>query len=250
MISASVPETGISLGGRKVLSALDVSLQAGELVGVVGPNGAGKSTLLKLLAGLMAQSASVVRLNGEPLADINATERSRQIAWLGQSRNLSWDLCTEDVVTLGRHAWGGGRFDRLGTADRVLVEGAMDKAGASHLAGRHVLSLSGGEQARVHLARLFAVDAGILLLDEPLAALDIAQQLSVLAALRAESERGKLVVLALHDLQLAMQWCSRTLVLKEGELLADGPPDERLDDAILKRVFGVRRTQSGSFEQV
>lgn len=243
----AIPETGIALGSRRVLEPFDATFEKGSLVGIVGPNGAGKSTLIRLLAGLLPQSGEAVEVDHWPLSMMPVQDRARRIAWLSQSRELSWDLTVEDVVALGRHAWGGGRYDRLGPGDRAIVDGAIERAGAASLAGRHVLSLSGGEQARVHLARLFAVQADILLLDEPLAALDIAQQLAVLAALREETGKGRLVCLALHDLALAANTCDRLLVLKEGRLVADGPPADALNAATLKTVFGVERDEHGLF---
>lgn len=247
MIRFDIPSGGISLGDRAALQSFSAELRDGEMVGIVGPNGAGKSTLIRLLAGLLPASSNSVWIGGDRLGDLTQQERARHIAWLSQTRELSWDLQVEDVVALGRHAWGGGRFDRLGEADRRIVLDAMDRAGASHLAGRHVLSLSGGEQARVHLARLLAVGADHLLLDEPLAALDIAQQLSVIGALRAEAGQGKLVCLALHDLSLARTACDRLLVLKEGRLVGDGKPGEVLTADLLADVFGVAANPSGGF---
>ncbi|MGB3627249.1 MAG: ABC transporter ATP-binding protein [Henriciella sp.] len=247
MIRFDIPEAGISLDGRTALHPFSAELESDQIIGIVGPNGAGKSTLIRLLAGLLPASPESVWLDGKPLAAFTGLERARRIAWLSQTRELSWDLLVEDVVALGRHAWGGGRFDRLGEADRNLVFSAMARAGAAGLAGRHVLSLSGGEQARVHLARLLAVGAGNLLLDEPLASLDIAQQLGMLTALREEAAQGKLVCLALHDLSLARSVCDQLLVLKEGRLIADGPPATILTGELLETVFGVRENDAGGF---
>lgn len=250
MITFDIPHDGVALGGRTVLSGFSATLEGGQLVGIVGPNGAGKSTLLKLLGGLLPHHGALVRLGDDALGNLSPTARARRIAWLSQSRELSWDLCVEDVVAMGRHAWGGGRFDSLGPDDRDIVVESMQKAGAAHLARRHVLALSGGEQARVHLARLFCVQADILLLDEPLAALDIAQQLSVMKALTVEAGCGRLVCIALHDLALARQWCSRVLVLKAGQLMADGTPSQALDDDMLRSVFAVETGPGGLFHPV
>ena len=247
-MQVEIGKAGVSLAGKQALEAMSLSLRAGEVTGLVGPNGAGKSTLLKLMAGLLTGQDTQVKLNGKSISNLTARERARQIAWLSQSRELSWDLSAVDVVALGRHAWGGGRYDRLGKADREIVLQAMQQAGASSLAGRHVLSLSGGEQARVHLARLLAAQADCLLLDEPLAALDIAQQLNVMSALNAEAARGRTVCLALHDLQLARESCDRLIVLDKGWCVADGHPDIALRGEILSSVFGVRLSEQGRFE--
>ncbi|MEM5516967.1 ABC transporter ATP-binding protein [Henriciella sp. AS95] len=245
MISFDIAAPGIHLGNHPALNPCSAELKSGELVGIIGPNGAGKSTLIRLLAGLLPQSGEAIKLDGVSLSVLRQQTRAQRIAWLGQSRELSWDLTVEDVVSLGRHAWGGGRYGTLGDSDRNIVDDAIQRAGASHLVGRHVLSLSGGEQARVHLARLLSVGADHLLLDEPLASLDIAQQLSVLETLRAEASSGKLVCVAIHDLLLAKATFDRLIVLDAGTLVADGAPDDVLSDALLKDVFGVQASPIG-----
>lgn len=248
-MDVTIGHGGVMLGQREVLKPLGLSLQGGQVTGIVGPNGAGKSTLLKLMAGLLSAPGAQSLVDGQKVEDMPARRRAQSIGWLSQARELSWDLIVEDVVALGRHAWGGGRYARLGEADRIIVDNAMRQAGAGELASRHVLSLSGGEQARVHLARLLAAEARCLLLDEPLAALDVAQQLAVMDALGAEASYGRTVCIALHDLQLALQFCDRLIVLDDGALVADGPPGNALSDAVLLKVFGVSLTEDGRFRR-
>jgi iron complex transport system ATP-binding protein len=248
MIEIDIRAPGVQLGDKTVLHAQSHRLAPGELVGLVGPNGAGKSTLLKLMGGLLESDTTRVSINGEDLTRLKPSVRARQVSWLSQARQLSWDLLVEDVVALGRHAWGGGRFGRLGVDDRARVMSAMEEAGAASLAGRHVLSLSGGEQARVHLARFFAGDGDVLLLDEPLAALDIAHQLSIMEALERKRAAGKTVCLALHDLRLAQVWCSRVIVLNEGVNVVDGAPSQALHDDVLRSVFSVVDAGNGAFK--
>ncbi|WP_084417778.1 ABC transporter ATP-binding protein [Henriciella litoralis] len=248
MIEIDIYAPGVQLGDKTVLQPQSYRMAPGELVGLVGPNGAGKSTLLKLMGGLLASAVTDVHVNGNDIDWLKPSVLARQVTWLAQTRQLSWDLLVEDVVALGRHAWGGGRFGRLGEEDRARVVSAMEEAGASALAGRHVLSLSGGEQARVHLARFFAGDGDVLLLDEPLAALDIAHQLSIMAALERKRSEGKTVCLALHDLRLAQAWCNRVIVLDKGGCVADGPPREALHNDVLHSVFSVVDAGNGAFK--
>lgn len=237
----------VSLNGRDVASDVSFWLGDGELAALVGPNGAGKSSVLKALAGVTPSSGEV-RIGGAPADGLTVRQRAERLAWLPQARPLAWNLMAEDVVALGRFAGAPAPFDRMGEADRAAVVAALDKAGAAHLIGRSFQTLSGGEQARVHLARLLASPAPVLLLDEPCAALDIAHQLSLMAALQAEAAAGRTLIVVLHDLELAARFCPRILVMQAGALVADGPPGEALSDGVLNDVFGVRKRLDGRLE--
>jgi iron complex transport system ATP-binding protein len=180
---------------------------------------------------------------------MSVRERAKRMAWLPQTRPVAWNLMVEDVVALGRFAEASAPFDRMGAADQQAVRAALGKADADHLSGRPFQALSGGEQARVHLARLLASPAPVLLLDEPCAALDIAHQLSLMAALQAEAAAGRTLLVVLHDLALAARFCPRILVLQAGSLVADGRPGMALSPETLGDVFGVRRDPDGQLER-
>lgn len=233
--------------GRTVLEGINLDLLPGELVCLVGPNGAGKSTLLKLAAGILPAQAGSVHLGGEDIAGLEVRDRARRMAWLAQERSAAWALRGVDIVALGRFALEGQPYERLPEPARQQVEAAIARCGAASFAHRPVDRLSGGEKARLHLARVLAADAPLLLLDEPLNALDPRHQLDVMALLRAEADGGKGVLLALHDLAMARRHAGRVVVLDSGRIIADGPPDAALSPDILADVFAVRTAPDGGF---
>ena len=238
------------LAGREVLRGIDLRLDRPELIALVGPNGAGKSTLLRLAAGLLAPSSGSVSLDGRAVRDWTHAERAGHVAWLPQARPVAWNLNGEDVVALGRFTTGAGVYDRLDTAGRAAVDGAMDRMSAGHLRGRGVNTLSGGELARLHVARVLARDARLLLLDEPAAALDIEHQIGLMEVLSEEVAAGRTVMAALHDLDLAARFCGRMIVLHEGRIVADATPAEALTADVLAGVFRVRRRETGELERI
>ena len=198
------------------------------LVAVVGPNGSGKTTLLRALAGLQPVNGSL-RVDGP-------------IAYLPQTPEHLDSMSARDLVGLGRAPYRG-RLGQLSKSDIAAVTSAMARTGTTAFADRPVGELSGGERARVHLARALAAEASVLLADEPTASLDIAHALDMMERLR-EASRGSIVVCALHDLALAARFADRVLVLGEGRLRADGGP-EVLSGDVVERVFGVAPPSGG-----
>lgn len=242
-----VKDLCVSLGGRRVVDGVSLSARAGDFIALTGPNGAGKSTALKAMAGILTADDGSVSVDGSALTGLDVRERAQRLAWLPQTRPVAWNLRAEDVVALGRFVTAPGGYDQLGPADKAEVDAALGKADARHLAGRAFQTLSGGEQARVHLARLLASPAPCLLLDEPCAALDVAHQIDLMETLAAEAARGRCVIVVLHDLTLAARHCARVAVMNGGRLVADGPPETALDAGVLARVFGVSRGPGGDF---
>jgi len=244
----SLTQVAVQLGGRQALRSVTLTVQPGECVALVGPNGAGKTTLLRAALGLIP-SAGEVTLSGEPVASLPPAVRARRAAYLAQNRSIAWSLLGGDLVALGRYAWGGGRaYDQLGAQDRAAVDTALEKADATALKDRAVQQLSGGEQARLHLARLLASSAPLLVADEPAAALDPRHQLDALAALKAETQSGAAVLVALHDLALAERMADRIAVLNEGRLVGLGPAQSILDAQLLADVFRIKRREDGGFD--
>jgi len=225
----------LQLGGQRALDGVSVAFRAGEWVAVVGPNGAGKSTLLSLLAGLRAADAGRVQLQGRALADWPARERARQLAWLSQQGEADGDIAARDVVRLGRLP-RHGLFGAPDAADEAAVERAMVETECLAFAGRRLSQLSGGERQRVLLARALAVEAPVLLLDEPTTHLDAPHQRALLRGLAARARDGAAVVAVLHDLTLALT-ANRLLVMSRGRIQADGPPDDARLRAALVQVF-------------
>ncbi|MCP5156868.1 MAG: ABC transporter ATP-binding protein [Ectothiorhodospiraceae bacterium] len=227
------------LGPRTVLHGVDARVAPGELLGVIGPNAAGKSTLLRVLAGLLPPGAGTVTLDGRPLADWSPRERARRIAWLGQERECHWPIAVREVVALGRLAHHRG-LGGSGPEDHPAVERALARAGLEQLADRPASELSGGERARVMLARALAVGAPALLADEPTAGLDPAHQLEVMALLRTLADEGVAVAVVVHDLTLAARHCTGLVLMHAGRVIAAGRPREVLTEASLRAGFRIR----------
>ncbi len=221
----------LSLGERPVLRAVEVALRRGEVVGVVGANGSGKSTLLSALAGLLKPVAGEVRLQGRALCGVPLRERARVLAYLPQGAECEWPLSAEAVVRLGRLPFGDD-------AD-YPVEAALAAVDALELRTRRVTELSGGERARVLLARALVGEPAWLLVDEPGAGLDANHQLALMELLRQRARAGGGVVVVLHDLGLAARFCDRLLLLGEGRLLAQGTAEAVLSDEWLRAAHGV-----------
>jgi len=217
-------------GRKTVLEAASLTVAAGEVVGVVGPNGAGKTSLLRAGLGLLPLSAGEARLSGQPLAALKPDERARLVGYLPQDRRVAWNLPARMVAALGASDLGDEAAD-------LLALQCLDRVGARDLADRGVLDMSGGERARVLLARLLATRAPLLVADEPVAGLDPDAQLLTLDLLRAEAKRGAAVVVTLHDLGLAARSCDRVIVVDHGRLVAEGQPREALSPFILSHVF-------------
>lgn len=236
----SIAIRGLSadLGGRAVLTGIGTTLRAGTLTGVIGPNGAGKSTLVRAMLGLVPTLQGTVTIAGRALATLSARDLARLVAYLPQGQTLHWPLNVERLVALGRlpHL---GPMSRIGAQDRAAVYEAMVRADVTHLAGRTVTELSGGERARVMLARALAVGARAIVADEPLASLDPGHQIDVMELLAREARGGALVVTVLHDLTMAARYCDRLLLVDRGMLVAEGTPREVLTAERLRTVYGV-----------
>ncbi len=222
-------------GGRRVVDSLSARLAPGTITAILGPNGAGKSSLLLGLAGLLAPRAGIVTLDGQVLAAMPARTRAQAIGYLPQTPEIAWDVAVEQLVALGRLPWG----DLGGDSGDRAIAAAIAALGLEPLAHRPASRLSGGERARVLLARVLAGEPRWILADEPLAALDLAHQLHLVAHLKACAAEGQGVVVVLHDLALAMNHADRVLVLDEGRLVADGPPAEALTAQVIAQVWGV-----------
>ncbi len=235
-------------GKKTVLENVHARAGMGEFVGLVGPNGAGKSCLLKTIAGLITQTQGQLGLNGRDLATFPAKARAKNIAYLAQDRSAAWPLPVRDLVALGRAPWRGA-LGKISPEGEAVIDQAIASAKCEELKDRRFDQLSGGEQARVHLARALAVDAPVLLADEPVAALDPYYQLSIMQSLKAEAARNKIVIASLHDLNLARQFCTHIWVLHDGKLVQDSTAAAALDPQVLQTVFGVKRTNDG-FEVV
>ncbi|PZQ16099.1 MAG: ABC transporter [Ancylobacter novellus] len=228
----------VRLGGLPRVDRVSLVLRPGELVGLIGANGAGKTTLFRALAGLRAPDEGEVRYDGRVLGEIGRRELARRLAYLEQASEAHWPLRAEHVVALGRLPHR--RFGRAALAsDADAVDRALRAADAEAFRDRAMRFLSGGERARVLLARALAVEARWLLADEPVAALDPDHQLGVMELLRAAARGGMGVVVVLHDLALAGRFCDRLVLMAEGRVVGDGPPASALTDEAAAGAYGV-----------
>ena len=228
----------VKLAGRAVLNDISLSLSRRHLVALVGPNGAGKTTLLRALAGLLP-SDGAIHVGGEALSSLALRDRARRFAYLPQGHIVHWPLPARDIVALGRYPHGATDPARLSPKDSEAVLRAMQATDVVAFADRRVTELSGGERSRVALARVLAVEAPVILADEPTASLDPRHQFDVMKSLRAAADRGVLVILVTHDLGLAARFADHLLVLREGRLVAQGAPAAALSEQVMADVFRI-----------
>ena len=233
-MSAVLEVEGLTVrrGRRDILAGVTLSVAAGEMLGLVGPNGAGKTTLLRAALGLQHRAAGAVRLAGQPLEELSERERAAIAGYLPQERRVAWNMPALDVAALGAAGLAPAEGHALAMACLTELE-----VGA--LAGRGVLDMSGGERARVLLARLLATKARLLAADEPAAGLDPEAQLLILERLRDRAETGAAVVVTSHDLALAARFCDRLAVLHHGRLHIVAEPAAALSREILAEVFAL-----------
>ena len=225
-------------GGRSVFERLSFALGAGELLALTGRNGSGKTTLLRALAGLIP-SEGEIHVRGEALSSLGLSERARRFAYLPQGHRVHWPLPARDIVALGRYPHGATDPARLSAKDAEAVLRAMQAADVVQFIERRVTELSGGERSRVALARVLAVEAPVILADEPTSSLDPRHQLDVMQTLRAAADKGALVIVVTHDLGLAARFSDTVLVLSEGRLVAQGPAREALSEQVMGEVFRI-----------
>lgn len=231
-------------GPCDVLQSVSAEAKAGDLIALIGPNGCGKSTLLKTLCGIIQPSSGTITIDGDSLNNLPLKIRARQIAYLAQSREALPSMSVEEVVRLGRAPYRGG-LGKISSDGETAITSALSRTQSDVFKTRRFDGLSGGEQARVLLARALAVGAPTLLADEPIAALDPFYQLSMMKILKEEASSGKTVITALHDLSLAAQFADRIWMMHQGKIIANGKPADVLTAENLKTVFGIKLPKGG-----
>ena len=225
------------LGGTEVLRGVSLDVRAGEFVGLIGPNGAGKSTLMRAAIGLIP--AGGARQIGEtPIERLAAGERARRVAYLPQGREIAWPVTVETLVALGRAPYRKS-FAPPDAADRTAVEAALSRMDVADFRTRPATDLSGGEQARVLIARALAQEAPLLIADEPTAGLDPSHQIELMETFATLAREGRGVLASLHDLGLAARWCGRVALMDGGRIVAEGTPVEVLTAERLQQVYGI-----------
>ena len=228
----------VSIRDRELVSDASLHIAGGELVGLIGPNGAGKSTLLRALLGIREKSAGNIQLDGRDFLAMSGRERASAVAFLPQERRVEWRLPAYDIVMLGRYPHRVG-FGGPTPEDRAAVERALDAVDGHSLRDRPVAVLSGGERTRILLARALAVESPILLVDEPIAALDPYHQLHVMEILRERARDGAGVLAVIHDLVLAERFMDRLILMDASRIVAEGSPVEVLTAERLAAVYRI-----------
>ncbi len=225
----------LKFGESRILNDVSVSIGRGEMVGLIGPNGAGKSSLLKVILGLLPASGNV-HYKKRDLKQMNLEERASLLSYLPQERDVAWPLSVETLVGLGckRNA-----FSAPNPKDLQRVIEAMRRTDVRNLKHRLVDSLSGGERARVLMARALAQDTPVILADEPISGLDPAHQIGFMEMLEDLAKNGRTVLITMHELSLAARWCHRLVLLHQGRVVADGKPRNVLTEQFLAKVYGV-----------
>jgi iron complex transport system ATP-binding protein len=231
-------DVSVTLAGRRVLNDISLALSSGHLVALVGPNGAGKTTLLRALAGLVP-SRGVIHVGGDALSSLALRDRAKRFAYLPQGHIVHWPLPARDIVALGRYPHGATDPARLTADDTAAVLRAMQATDVMEFSERRVTELSGGERSRVALARVLAVEAPVILADEPTASLDPRHQIDVMKNLRTAADEGALVMVVTHDLGLAARFADTILVLSEGRLVSQGIPADALSEQVMADVFRI-----------
>lgn len=223
---------GVRRGPCDILRGIDLSVGAGEVVGIIGPNGAGKTTLMRGALGLLASTGR------SSLADLDPRARGRAVSWLPQAREIAWPMSVERLVMLGRtpHLGAG---QRASAEDTAAVERALQRMDLGGFRNRTATQLSGGEQARALIARALAQETPLLMADEPIAGLDPAHQIATMQTFASLADEGHSVIVSLHDLGLAARHCTRMVVIGGGGIVADGPPRAVLTPELLRETFGI-----------
>ena len=229
-------QLGLSYGSRHVLSGVDCTLSPGEFVALLGPNGSGKTTLLGGIGGVIPPKTGSVELDGESLSRLSPKNIARKIAFVPQRVDTMFGLSVRTLVEMGRYArlsfWG-----RLSTEDHAAVDQAMGATGTLEFHQRPVDELSGGELQRVLLARALAQETPLLLLDEPFSAMDASWRIHCMDLLRRHSDHGGIVLMAMHDLNLAALYCGRMLFLKSGSMILDGTLNTVFTEENLSKIY-------------
>lgn len=238
MAEVLVHSLTVKTGHATLVRAASFNLSAGELVIIIGENGAGKSSLMRAMAGYLPVTDGQCLIDGQDIARLKPAERAKLMAWLPQSPAIAWPIRVRDAVALGRFPHGTVPW-KLAPTDASAIDKAMTDCDLDYLVDRSITTLSGGELARVHIARALACDVPVLLADEPVAALDPRHQLSVMQLLRDMTERGASALVILHDLALAARFADRIIGMKRGEIIIDDNAVNVISPVVVRELFGV-----------
>lgn len=236
-LSLSVKDLCFSIGQREILHDINLDFFSGEFVGLIGPNGSGKSTFLKCLNGINTFEGQVL-VNGQSLLTFESKALAREISLMNQETSITFPFSCRDVVLMGRYPYSKTALTTP-EKDAAAADQYMKKIGINHLRDQKINAISGGERQRVLLAKLLTQETGILLLDEPISSLDIKYQEETFGLLRELSQNGKLVICSVHDLHIAIKYCTRLVLLHHGQVMASGDCTAVIRPAFIHEAFEV-----------
>ncbi len=231
-----IRDLSVGYGRRRVLEQINLKASEGEVVGVIGPNGSGKTTLLKAITKVLEPISGTVFIDGMDVNEMQSTQIAKKVAVVSQVISINFEFTVEDIVLMGRTPYikGSETFE-----DINIVRDAMEKTNTLFLKDRLITQLSGGELQRVIIARAFAQNPKILLLDEPTSHLDITNQIDILNLVKNASRKGMVVVAVIHDLNLAAYYCDKICLLQDGKLISAGTPGQVLTSSNIERAFNI-----------
>ncbi len=231
-----VEDVEVELNSRRILKGVTLEVRKGEIVALLGPNGSGKSTILRTIFGILKPVRGVIYLNGDVLNSTDVEDAAKIMGYLPQEHSET-NLSVADVVLLGRTPYISINPEK---EDYRIAWEALKLVGMEEFAERKFSELSGGEKQKVMLARIFCQETDFMLLDEPTAHLDIKSQIEVLEMIKRITERGKAALVAMHDINLALNFCDRVLMVKNGKIIHAGKPGEIISQETIRDVFGVK----------
>lgn len=239
MTTIQLENVHVTLDSKEVLHGIDFKVEKGQFLGLIGPNGSGKTTLVKAIANLLPIQKGEITIQQKDHLAYNQKEFAKQIGYVPQETVVGFDFIAREIVAMGRHVHGSF-FKRETREDRQTVETAMKETKTIHLAEQSVLSLSGGQKQLIMIAKALAQDTPIILLDEPISALDIYYQVHILSLLKRLCAEGRTIIIVLHDLNLAARFCDELLLLNDGKVQKHGRPEEVLDQSLLKKIYHIQ----------
>lgn len=242
-LTLSVKNLSYSIGDKKILNSLSIDKNSGELIGLIGPNGSGKTTLLKILSGIIHPTSGFVYINGAVLSEMSDKKRAQLIGYMPQDNNFSFHLNIMDVVLFGRYPYMG-RMEKYGRNDLLIAERMLEYVGLKDYKHRYFDTLSGGEKQLVIFAKVLAQETQYLFLDEPTSSLDIKHQYKLFSMASELAKEGKVVITAVHNLNVASQYCDKLILLKSGSIVKEGSVESVLTPEIISGVYDVNTAVS------
>lgn len=233
-----IKNLSFNVGERKILNDINFSVRDGEIVGIIGPNGAGKTTFLKSINGIIEEIKGEILFNGKNIKEYDKKNLARHISFMNQNTNVGFDFSCLDIVVLGRYPYLK-RFQEYSDEDREKAKKYMKKTNTLKFQDRMITELSGGERQRVLFAKTLTQESELILLDEPTASLDMKYEEEIFSIISQMREERKSVIAIIHNLRVAMKYCTRLILLNDGKIVGDGTPQEIVTEKNLRDIYGV-----------